>query len=214
MILVLKTFPVQNLTPIKYFANADSVSDNLHLDIFLNKHNSLLIKWYINLQFIHPYIQLPILHKFRKSKTFISLFGALFLIFIMIACLPVGFPYKKDVAVQRVYVLVSASVNNFQNLESVKLTSILTKLYFILNSTRLAHSTMNGVLFTKMKPVSMCSPSISALKPWRKLFFKMLNQNRRFKKIARRKFFAVCHYIIPVGWIGSKYIPLLVHTKV
>lgn len=51
---------------------------------------------------------LPILHKFRKSKTFISLFGVLFLIFIMIACLPIGFPYKKDVAVQRVYVLHTA----------------------------------------------------------------------------------------------------------
>ncbi|XP_017474392.1 PREDICTED: endoplasmic reticulum metallopeptidase 1-like isoform X1 [Rhagoletis zephyria] len=48
---------------------------------------------------------LPVLHKFRKSKTFISLFGVTCLVFIMIACLPVGFPYKKDVAAQRVYVL-------------------------------------------------------------------------------------------------------------
>ncbi|XP_017474395.1 PREDICTED: endoplasmic reticulum metallopeptidase 1-like isoform X2 [Rhagoletis zephyria] len=49
--------------------------------------------------------RLPVLHKFRKSKTFISLFGVTCLVFIMIACLPVGFPYKKDVAAQRVYVL-------------------------------------------------------------------------------------------------------------
>ncbi|XP_054738883.1 endoplasmic reticulum metallopeptidase 1 [Anastrepha obliqua] len=48
---------------------------------------------------------LPVLHKFRKSKPFISLFGVICLVFIMLACLPVGFPYKKDVAMQRVYVL-------------------------------------------------------------------------------------------------------------
>ncbi|CAD7014588.1 unnamed protein product [Ceratitis capitata] len=48
---------------------------------------------------------LPILNRFRKSKTFLSLFGVICLIFIMIACLPTGFPFEKDVAVQRVYVL-------------------------------------------------------------------------------------------------------------
>ncbi|XP_037954984.1 endoplasmic reticulum metallopeptidase 1 [Teleopsis dalmanni] len=48
---------------------------------------------------------LPILHKFRKSITLISVFGILTIIFVIIAATPAGFPYKKDVAAQRFYVL-------------------------------------------------------------------------------------------------------------
>ncbi|XP_065367160.1 endoplasmic reticulum metallopeptidase 1 [Calliphora vicina] len=48
---------------------------------------------------------LPILHKFHKSKSLFSIFGILTIIFIIIAATPAGFPYKKDVAPQRFYVL-------------------------------------------------------------------------------------------------------------
>ncbi|KAM7344082.1 endoplasmic reticulum metallopeptidase 1 [Cochliomyia hominivorax] len=48
---------------------------------------------------------LPILHKFHKSKYFFSIFAVLTVIFIIIAASPVGFPYKKDEAPKRFYVL-------------------------------------------------------------------------------------------------------------
>lgn len=48
---------------------------------------------------------IPILHKFRKSKTIFSLFAVVSVIFFAIAASPVGFPFKPDVAVQRFYVL-------------------------------------------------------------------------------------------------------------
>ncbi|EDW09414.1 uncharacterized protein Dmoj_GI19044 [Drosophila mojavensis] len=47
----------------------------------------------------------PVLHKFHKSKTFISMFGVLIIVFIILAATPAGFPFKKDVAAQRYYVL-------------------------------------------------------------------------------------------------------------
>ncbi|XP_030558018.1 endoplasmic reticulum metallopeptidase 1 [Drosophila novamexicana] len=48
---------------------------------------------------------IPILNKFRKSKIFISMFGVLTIIFIILAATPVGFPFKEDLAAQRYYVL-------------------------------------------------------------------------------------------------------------
>ena len=44
--------------------------------------------------------------KFRKARLFFSMFGALTVIFIIIAATSVGFPYKADVAAQRFFVLV------------------------------------------------------------------------------------------------------------
>ncbi|XP_068146181.1 endoplasmic reticulum metallopeptidase 1 [Drosophila tropicalis] len=48
---------------------------------------------------------IPVMHKFRKSKTAFSMFGVLTIIFIILAATPAGFPFKKDVAAQRYYVL-------------------------------------------------------------------------------------------------------------
>ncbi|KAM8714026.1 hypothetical protein ACLKA7_014220 [Drosophila subpalustris] len=48
---------------------------------------------------------IPILFKFRKSKIFISMFGVLTIIFIILAATPAGFPFKHEVAAQRYYVL-------------------------------------------------------------------------------------------------------------
>ncbi|XP_062128855.1 endoplasmic reticulum metallopeptidase 1-like [Drosophila sulfurigaster albostrigata] len=48
---------------------------------------------------------IPILFKFRKSKIFISMFGVITIIFIILAATPAGFPFKADVATQRYYVL-------------------------------------------------------------------------------------------------------------
>ncbi|KAH8300135.1 hypothetical protein KR044_010398 [Drosophila immigrans] len=48
---------------------------------------------------------IPILLKFRKSRIFISMFGVITIIFIILAATPAGFPFKADVAAQRFYVL-------------------------------------------------------------------------------------------------------------
>ncbi|ALC42479.1 CG10051 [Drosophila busckii] len=48
---------------------------------------------------------IPILFKFRKCKIFISMFGVLTVIFIILAVTPVGFPFRPEVAAQRYYVL-------------------------------------------------------------------------------------------------------------
>uniref|UniRef100_A0A1I8P5N1 FXNA-like protease n=1 Tax=Stomoxys calcitrans TaxID=35570 RepID=A0A1I8P5N1_STOCA len=48
---------------------------------------------------------LPLLNKFRKSKTISSIFAVICVVFIIIAATPAGFPYTKDVTPQRYYVL-------------------------------------------------------------------------------------------------------------
>lgn len=48
---------------------------------------------------------IPMLFKFRKSKIFISMFGVITIIFIILAATPAGFPFKAEVAAQRYYVL-------------------------------------------------------------------------------------------------------------
>jgi len=52
-------------------------------------------------------LQIPIMHKFRKPKTVFSSFGIITIIFIIMACTSAGFPFVKEVAPQRYYVLVS-----------------------------------------------------------------------------------------------------------
>lgn len=59
---------------------------------------------HINLNFV--FLQIPIMHKFSKSKTIFSIFGVISIVFVIIAATPAGFPYKPDVAAQRFYVLV------------------------------------------------------------------------------------------------------------
>lgn len=78
----------------------------LHSEFF----NSISLLFYIYLLLI---FQIPVLHKFHKSKTFISIFGVLIIVFIILAATPAGFPFKKDVAAQRYYVLVN-SINLFK----------------------------------------------------------------------------------------------------
>lgn len=47
------------------------------------------------------------MHKFRKPKIVFSTFGVITIIFIILAATPAGFPFVKEVAPQRYYVLVS-----------------------------------------------------------------------------------------------------------
>ncbi|XP_073847635.1 endoplasmic reticulum metallopeptidase 1-like [Musca autumnalis] len=48
---------------------------------------------------------MPIMNKFKKSKTITSIFAVLCVVFVILAATPVGFPYTKDVHPQRFYVL-------------------------------------------------------------------------------------------------------------
>ncbi|XP_034654193.1 endoplasmic reticulum metallopeptidase 1 [Drosophila subobscura] len=59
---------------------------------------------------------IPIMHKFRKPKTIFSIFGALTIIFIIIATTSAGFPFVKELAAQRYYVLhTSRTFHNADN---------------------------------------------------------------------------------------------------
>lgn len=69
---------------------------------------SSAIKW----STLHVSLQLPILHKFSKSRCLSSVFAVICIVFIIIAATPAGFPYKKDVAAQRFYVLVMSRFPN------------------------------------------------------------------------------------------------------
>ncbi|XP_067633264.1 endoplasmic reticulum metallopeptidase 1, partial [Eurosta solidaginis] len=51
---------------------------------------------------------LPVLHKFHKSMSFVNIFAVLCLAFIMLANLPIGFPYKQEVSTQRAYITHSS----------------------------------------------------------------------------------------------------------
>lgn len=46
---------------------------------------------------------MPLLCLFRKSKTIISIFGMLIIVFIILAATPIGFPYVEKDAPQRFY---------------------------------------------------------------------------------------------------------------
>ncbi|XP_032306435.1 endoplasmic reticulum metallopeptidase 1 [Drosophila ananassae] len=57
----------------------------------------------------------PIMHKFRKPKIVFSTFGVITIIFIILAATPAGFPFVKEVAPQRYYVLHTQRI--FHNLD-------------------------------------------------------------------------------------------------
>jgi len=48
------------------------------------------------------------MHKFRKPKIIFSSFGVITIIFIILACTSAGFPFVKQLAPQRYYVLVGS----------------------------------------------------------------------------------------------------------
>ncbi|KAH8400842.1 hypothetical protein KR009_001399 [Drosophila setifemur] len=58
---------------------------------------------------------IPIMHKFRKPKTIFSSFGIITILFIILAATGAGFPFVKDLAPQRYYVLHTQ--RTFHNLD-------------------------------------------------------------------------------------------------
>lgn len=75
---------------------------------------------------------MPILNKFKKSKTISSVFAALCVLFVVLAATPAGFPYTKDVHPQRFYVLVrilaALIIKHPLNYETIRLLPTVTEI--------------------------------------------------------------------------------------
>ncbi|XP_036332214.1 endoplasmic reticulum metallopeptidase 1-like, partial [Rhagoletis pomonella] len=80
----------------------------------------------------------PLLCLFRKSKTIISIFGVICLVFIILAATPVGFPYAEREAPQRFY--VAHTTRTFHNGDAAMSVRFNDSGYYVVPVDRRPHS--------------------------------------------------------------------------